>query len=264
MEELKLILSMIPIWLASLPFGICGAQGSTLFIKQGSTMNRNIIGGFEIPPASIYSLSALGMIVSVSFYDRILVPFMRRATGSERGITILQRMGIGMVFSVLQMVTAALVERKRLRVAEVEQTTSVSMSVFWLVPQYMMMGLSDGFTLVGLQEYFYDQVPDSMRSLGIGLYLSVMGSASFLSSLLITVADELTERGGSEGWFAEDLNKSRIDYFYWLLAAIMSANLSVYVILAGRYSYKKVHVREWPEPMKSPDQEYDHDNNLGV
>lgn len=44
------------------------------------------------------------------------------------------------------------------------------MSVFWLAPQFLIIGVADGFALVGLQEFFYDQVPDSMRSTGIALY----------------------------------------------------------------------------------------------
>ncbi|KAF8395178.1 hypothetical protein HHK36_019120 [Tetracentron sinense] len=246
-EEMKLVLNMVPIWFTSLPFGICVAQASTFFIKQGSTMNRKISHDFNIPPASIYSLAAIGMIISVCVYDKILVPLLRRTTGNERGIKILQRIGIGMVFTVIAMIVAALVERKRLSIVEKEivqggRTGSISMSVFWLTPQFMILGIGDGFALVGLQEYFYDQVPDSMRSLGIAFYLSVIGAANFLSSLLITVVDHITEKGGSS-WFGKDLNKSRIDNFYWLLAAINGMNLGVYVFLARRYSYKNVQRR---------------------
>ncbi|KAG1339279.1 protein NRT1/ PTR FAMILY 5.6 [Cocos nucifera] len=250
-EETKLILAMVPIWLASLPFGICIAQTSTFFIKQASIMDRKLAGGFEIPPASVYSLAAISMIITVSFYDKILVPFLRRATGNERGMSILRRIGIGMVFSMVAMAVAAIVERKRLRVAEAEQTSVVSMSVFWLAPQFIILGFGDGFTLVGLQEYFYDQVPDSMRSLGLAFYLSVLGTANFLSSLLITVVDHLTGEGGRAGWFSKDLNRSRLDLFYWLLAAINAVNLCGYAYQASRYSYKnvqrKVGIAGFPE-----------------
>lgn len=239
-EEMKLVLNMIPIWLATLPFGICIAQTSTFFIKQCTTMNRKIGDNFEIPPASIFALSAIGMIISVTLYEKILVPVLRRLTGNERGITILQRIGIGMSFTILTMVVAAIVESKRRSLAEKDPLKgSLSMSVFWLAPQFLIVGFGDGFTLVGLQEYFYDQVPDSMRSLGIAFYLSVIGASNFISSLLITVVDRVTEKAG-RSWFGKDLNSGRIDYFFWLLAAIASANMVVYVILARRYSYKNV------------------------
>ncbi|XVF76708.1 hypothetical protein PTKIN_Ptkin13bG0288100 [Pterospermum kingtungense] len=238
-EEMKLVLNMIPIWLTTVPFGICAAQTSTFFIKQGVSMNRNI-GNFQLPPASIFSLAAIGMIISVIIYEKILVPVLRKATGNERGIKILQRIGIGMVFSVATMIVAALVERKRLAAVKKDPLHgSLSMSVFWLAPQFIIIGTGDGFSLVGLQEYFYDQVPDSMRSLGIAFYLSVIGAANFLSSLLITFVDHITEKTG-KSWFGKDLNSSRLDKFYWLLAIINMANLCVFVFVAKCYSYKNV------------------------
>ncbi|KAK4396189.1 protein NRT1/ PTR FAMILY 5.7 [Sesamum angolense] len=90
-EEMKLVVNMIPIWLTTIPFGICVAQASTFFIKQGTTLDRKITHDFMIPPASIYALAAIGMIISVTIYDKLLEPFLRRVTGHERGIKVLQR-----------------------------------------------------------------------------------------------------------------------------------------------------------------------------
>ncbi|KAF5742706.1 protein NRT1/ PTR FAMILY 5.6-like [Tripterygium wilfordii] len=248
-EELKLVLNMIPIWLTSLMFGICLAQPATFFVKQGATMNRRIGSSFMIPAASIYTFAAIGTIIAVVTYDKVLVPFLRKTTGNERGISILKRVGIGMIFSALSMAVAALVERERLRIAEKENVAvmakkgSLSMSVFWLVPQYMILAVADGFTLVGLQEYFYDQVPDSMRSLGLAFYLSVIGVGSFLSNFLIMITDHVTGKSG-KSWFGKDLNTSRLDYFYWLLAVLTSLNLCAFVMFARRYQYKNVQGRE--------------------
>lgn len=136
------------------------------------------------------------------------------------------------------MVVAALVETKRLRNEEV----GVSISVFWLVLQYLILGFGDSFSLVGMQEYFYDQVPDSMRSLGMAMYLSVIGVGSFLSSFLITVVDHVTEKRG-KSWIGKDINSSRLDKFYWLLAALNALNLCAFVVLAMRYTYKPVQRR---------------------
>uniref|UniRef100_A0A803M3P8 Uncharacterized protein n=1 Tax=Chenopodium quinoa TaxID=63459 RepID=A0A803M3P8_CHEQI len=76
-EELKLIITMVPIWLTSLMFGIGIAQLSTFFIKQGSEMNRKVFKHFEIPAASVYALTAVAMFASVAFYDKVLFPYLR-------------------------------------------------------------------------------------------------------------------------------------------------------------------------------------------
>ncbi|GFY93227.1 major facilitator superfamily protein [Actinidia rufa] len=162
-------------------------------------LDRKIGRSFLIPPASLYALAAIGMIISVLLYEKVLLPFLRKATGNERGVKILQRIGFGMVFSVVTMIVAALVERKRLGLVEKNPLRgSTTMSVFWLAPQFLIIGFGDGFALVGLQEYFYDQVPYSMRSLGIAFYLSVIGVANFISSLLITNCGSCNREYGEE------------------------------------------------------------------
>ncbi|XP_021845629.2 protein NRT1/ PTR FAMILY 5.6 [Spinacia oleracea] len=236
-EELKLIITMIPIWLTCLVFGLGIAQGSTFFIKQGGEMDRKIFKHFEIPAASVYTLTSVGMIASVALYDKVLLPYLRKVTGNERGINILTRISIGMVILIISMIISALVERKRLNMS----LQGKIISVFWLVPQFLLIGIGDGFSLVGMQEYFYEQVPDSMRSLGLAFYLSVIGVGSFLSTLLITIVDCVTGMKGGERWIGKDLNHSRLDYFYWLLVIIIVLNMCVFVFLAKNYRYKNVH-----------------------
>ncbi|CAA7052215.1 unnamed protein product [Microthlaspi erraticum] len=234
-EETKLIINVIPIWLCTLAFGICATQTTTFFIKQAIIMDRHI-ASFTVPPASMFSLTGIALIISLTVYDKLLVPLLRRVTKNQRGINILQRIGTGMLFSLITMIIAALVERKRLDRGD----NNRPMSVMWLAPQFIVIGIADAFTLVGLQEYFYDQVPDSMRSLGIAFYLSVIGAASFLNNLLITAVDTLAEDFSVKSWFGKDLNSSRLDRFYWLLAGLIAANICVFVIVAKRCPYKSV------------------------
>ncbi|XP_056696118.1 protein NRT1/ PTR FAMILY 5.6-like [Spinacia oleracea] len=235
-EELKLIINMAPIWLTSLVFGIGVAQGTTFFVKQGSAMDRKISKHFEIPAASMAVLIALGMITTIAFYDKVLLPYLRRVTGNERGINILTRIGIGMAILIISMLFSALVERERLKAA----LQGKIMSVCWLIPQFLILGIGDGFSLVGMQEYFYDQVPDSMRSLGMAFYLSVIGIGSFMTTFLIMVVNQVTKMHGGKKWIGKDLNHSRLDYFYWLLMLIFVLNMCVFVLLAKNYRYKSV------------------------
>ena len=152
-----------------------------------------------------------------------------------------------MTLSVLLMVVAALVEAKRLRMAAHEvltvgETRHETMSVMWLIPQYLILGIGDSFSLVGLQEYFYDQVPDSMRSIGMALYLSVLGVGFFLCSFLIIIVEHITGKTGNS-WIGKDINSSRLDKFYWMLAVINALVLCVFLLVSKRYTYKAVQRR---------------------
>lgn len=155
-EEAKLVFQLIPIWFSCLMFAVVIAQLSTYFTKQGSTMDRSITARFQIPAASFQVLTGLTILTAVLLYERLLVPFTRRLSGHPSGITILQRIGTGLALSVITMAVAALVESKRLRVARSHELLDspksvVPMAVWWLIPQYVLVGLSDVFTVVGLQ-----------------------------------------------------------------------------------------------------------------
>ncbi|KAJ0085076.1 hypothetical protein Patl1_07383 [Pistacia atlantica] len=86
--------------------------------------------------------------------------------------------------------------------------------------------------MVGLKEFFYDQVPTELRSIGLSLYLGILGVGSFLSSFLISVIEKATGGDGHESWFADNLNKAHLDYFYWLLAGLTAAGLISFWIFA--------------------------------
>ncbi|XP_057826824.2 protein NRT1/ PTR FAMILY 5.10 isoform X1 [Cryptomeria japonica] len=244
-EEVKLLLGMLPIWMACLMYGIVVAQSFTFFTKQGSTMDRKIGRHFVIPSASMQCFNSISVMLFVPVYDRLFVPIAKRLSGKERGITLLQRIGIGMFFSAISMIVAAGIETKRLKAAKDNGLidmpyATIPISIFWLLPEYVLFGMADVFVVVGMQEYFYDQMPDTMKSLGIALYLSVLGVGSFLSSILILVIEKVTCRKQEQCWFADNLNKAHLDYFYWLLAALSLLNLGMFMTLASCYKYKKV------------------------
>ncbi|XP_030952075.1 protein NRT1/ PTR FAMILY 5.10-like [Quercus lobata] len=243
-EEAKTVLRLVPIWVTSLAYAVVHSQITTFFTKQGATMDRTIFPGFEIPAASLQSFVGLSIILVIPIYDRIFVPIARAFTRKPSGITMLQRIGIGMLFSAIGIVVAALVEMKRLKTAKeyglVDMPdVTIPMSAWWLLPQYVLSGIADVFTVVGLQEFFYDQVPIELRSVGLALYISIFGVGSFLSSFLVSVIEEVFGRNGKNSWFADNLNRAHLDYFYWLLAGLSAAALAPYVYFAKFYIYNR-------------------------
>ncbi|CAI9786960.1 unnamed protein product [Fraxinus pennsylvanica] len=243
-EEAKAVLRLVPIWITCLGYAIVYSQSSTLFTKQGVTMDRRITSSLQIPAASFQSFVSVGVVVFIPIYDCIFVPIARSITGKPSGITMLQRIGTGILLSFLPIIIAALVEMERLKIA-IEYglmdlpNATVPMSVGWMLPQYLLFGIADVFTLTGLQEFFYDQVPNELRSIGLALSLSIFGIGSFLSSFLISVVEKVTSGPGQDGWFSDNLNRAHLDYFYWLLAGLSAVFFAIYLYFAKSYVYNR-------------------------
>ncbi|XP_021760409.1 protein NRT1/ PTR FAMILY 5.10-like [Chenopodium quinoa] len=243
-EEAKAVLRLFPVWATSIVYAIVFSQSSTFFTKQGLTMDRSLGSSFSVPPASLQSFISLSVVLFIPIYDRIIVPIARAYTGKPAGITMLQRIGTGMFISAVSMVIAAVVERKRLETALEHglvdmPNVTVPMSVWWLVPQYVLFGISDVFTMVGLQEFFYDQVPTELRSVGLSLYLSVFGTGSLLSSFMVSFIDKITGSNGQDSWFSSNLNRGHLDYFYCLLAGFSVIEITLFAYFAKSYIYNR-------------------------
>ncbi|PIA54969.1 hypothetical protein AQUCO_00800009v1 [Aquilegia coerulea] len=221
-EEVKLLLHLVPIWLSCLMYAIVFAQGGTFFTKQGSTMDTSIGKSFYVSPASLPVVIALTVLLFVPIYDKLLIPFARRFTGFQSGITMLQRIGFVMFLATIGMIISALVESTRIGIAiqhglQDQPNTTVPMSVWWLLPQYVISGVSNVFAVIGLQEFFYDQMPNEIRNVGSAAQFSVFGVGSLLSGVIISVVQYVSSKMGNE-WLVDNLNRSHLDYYYWLLA----------------------------------------------
>ncbi|RAL38729.1 hypothetical protein DM860_002707 [Cuscuta australis] len=243
-DEAKVILRLAPIWVACLVYAVVFSQSSTLFTKQGATMNRSIGSNLKVPAATLQTFISLSVVIFIPIYDCLFVPIMRAVTGKPSGITMLQRIGTGIFLSVLSMAVAAVVEKKRLQTALDfglfdKPKATVPMSVWWLIPQYVLFGISDVFTMVGLQEFFYDQVPQELKSIGLSLYLSIFGIGSFLSSFLISIVEQASREDGEISWFSDNLNKAHLDYFYWLLAGLSAFSFFAYLYVSRSYIYNR-------------------------
>ncbi|XP_059660302.1 protein NRT1/ PTR FAMILY 5.2-like [Cornus florida] len=240
-EETKQMIKMLPILVATFLPSTMLAQTHTLFIKQGALMNRSIGPHFKIPPACLTAFVTIFMLVSLVVYDRYFVPAIRRYTKNPRGITLLQRMGIGFVLHVIVMVTAFLAERKRLIVARENGISGkhqiVPLSIFILLPQFALLGIADNFLEVAKIEFFYDQAPQGMKSLGTAYFTTSFGVGYFLSSFLLSTVANITKKNDHTGWILDNLNISHLDYYYAFYAILSFLNLLFFLVVAKSFVY---------------------------
>ncbi|XP_051138533.1 protein NRT1/ PTR FAMILY 5.1 [Andrographis paniculata] len=242
-EEAKLVLGMGMIWVVTLIPSTIWAQINTLFVKQGTTLDRHIGPNFQIPAASLGSFVTLSMLIFVPLYDRYFVSFMHKRTGNPRGITLLQRLGVGFLIQILAIAIAYIVEVHRMNVIKLHNIKTkeeiVPMTIFYLLPQYILLGVADVFNAIGLLEFFYDQSPEEMQSIGTTFFTSGIGVGNFLNSFLVTVVDKITGQGGGKGsWIGKNFNDSHLDYYYGFLFILSVVNMGVFVLASKKYVYK--------------------------
>ncbi|KAG7948664.1 hypothetical protein I3843_13G018500 [Carya illinoinensis] len=240
-EEVKCVLRLLPIWLCTILYSVVFTQMASLFVEQGAAM-KTTISSFHVPPASMSSFDILSVAAFIFIYRRVLDPLFAARKNNAKGLTELQRMGIGLVIAILAMVAAGVVELFRLKYAKTDCTNcegSSSLSIFWQIPQYVLIGASEVFMYVGQLEFFNGQAPDGLKSFGSALCMTSISLGNYVSSLLVTVVMKISTRDDMPGWIPGNLNKGHVDLFFFLLAVLTTADLVIYIICAKWYKYIK-------------------------
>jgi len=244
-ENAKILLGMVPIFLCTIIMTLCLAQLQTFSIQQGVTMDTSVTKHFKIPPASLPIIPIMFLVIIIPIYDRVFVPLASKFTGIPSGITHLQRIGVGLVLSCVSMGMAGIMEVKRKDVARdhnmldaIPVLQPLPISTFWLSFQYFIFGIADMFTYVGLLEFFYSEAPKALKSISTCFLWSSMALGYYFSTVLVKIVNAAT--GGSNGgWLAgNNLNRNHLNLFYWLLSGLSLLNFFIYLFVSRRYKYR--------------------------
>ncbi|KAK8484760.1 hypothetical protein V6N11_048055, partial [Hibiscus sabdariffa] len=244
-EEVKCILRLLPIWLCTILYSVVFTQMASLFVEQGAAMKTRI-SNFDIPAAGMSSFDILSVATFIFLYRFALDPIVAKIKSEPKGLTELQRMGIGLVIAILAMVSAGLVEVWRLQDARKDCPNCVNaspLSIFWQIPQYMLIGASEVFMYVGQLEFFNGQAPDGLKSFGSALCMTSISLGNYVSDLLVTIVMKVSTKGDLPGWIPGNLNNGHLDRFFFMLAALSLVDLVIYIICAKWYKYIKFEER---------------------
>ncbi|XP_057825229.1 protein NRT1/ PTR FAMILY 2.13-like [Cryptomeria japonica] len=129
---------------------------------------------------------------------------------------------------------AIIVERKRLRAvnARVDSLSIVPLSAFWLHPQFIIIGAGEALQNVGRIDFFYCEFPETVRSPDTAFAGTSIAVAFYLSSLLVGIIHKNAD------WLTNNLNHSRLYYFYTLLCVMGVLNFAYFIPCARWYRYK--------------------------
>ncbi|KAK9986062.1 hypothetical protein SO802_031013 [Lithocarpus litseifolius] len=238
-EDTKNVIRMIPMWMTFIMCGVVISIGNTYFLEQATDMNRKV-GKLKVPLPILkffYDLvkdhfKCLYVIVAKKVIPRRYVP--------PYGIIV------AMLFSILCCITAAEVETRRLDMIRRhglldkpnDSNEKIPMSMFWLLPQFLLLGAVDGMSNFSIDQFFTTQAPTSMSRYLKLFSHGVIGAGTVGSVLSVYVVGKVSERGGRPSWFQDTLNKSRLDNYYWTLTVLSCINLFLYILVALQYTYR--------------------------
>ncbi|XP_028394215.1 solute carrier family 15 member 4-like [Dendronephthya gigantea] len=250
-EDVKKVYRLLPIFATFILYWTVYAQMSTSMVYQGEYMDINIGGGFLIPIASLALLDTLGVLLLIPFMDKIFYPLMEKA-GFQRP-SQLKRIGIGMVIATASMACAGGIELVRRHNCCMMQhreggnangTRISQITIFYQVPQYTLVGLSEVFTSITGLELAYTEAPKSLQGVIMGVYLLTTGLGTYIGAALVAIVNAITEAvNGKEGKWYPDTDRINegyhLAYYFFLLAFIMFLNFILYIFVALSFKVKK-------------------------
>ncbi|XP_042500374.1 protein NRT1/ PTR FAMILY 2.8 [Macadamia integrifolia] len=236
-EHLKCFIRIIPVWLSGITCFNVMDQQSTFGVLQAMQMDRHITRHFEVPPALMGVGPMITLSIWIIIYEQVLIPSASKLAKREVRISMRTRMLIGIIMSILCMAVAGTIEGRRRDKALKNHSYTAPMSFAWLVPQFMLSGLTEAFMAIGIMEFVTMKLPESMRTIAGSIFFLGLAFASYISTLIVNIITSITKRNGGEAWLGgHDLNTNRLDYYYYIIGLLGVLNLIYFIAFAGRHA----------------------------
>ncbi|KAM6159046.1 solute carrier family 15 member 3 [Rhynchocyon petersi] len=253
----QVLVKILPVMVTLVPYWMVYFQMQSTYVLQGlhlqipnifpaNSANRSMMlhaqdQSYTIPEAWLLLANVVVVLILVPMKDHLLDPFLLR---HKLLPSALKKMALGMFFGFASVIVAGILEMERLKYIHHNKTVSqfigqdnyyaAPLSIWWQVPQYLLIGISEIFASIPGLEFAYSDAPRSMKGAIMGIFFCLSGVGSLLGSSLVTL---LSLPGG---WLhcPEDfgnINNCRMDLYFFLLAGIQAATFFLFLWIAGRY-----------------------------
>ncbi|KAM0053542.1 putative ABC-type nitrate transporter [Helianthus debilis subsp. tardiflorus] len=232
-EDLKTLIRISPIWSTGILLHTPIATQMSLVVLQALAMDRHLGPRYQIPAGTTMIFVTISTCLSLASIDRFLIPTFHKLTRTSP--TLLRRIGIGHVLTISSMALSALVESKRLAAARTHNLTGnsiVPMSVFWMVPQLLVVGVGEAFMFPGQVMFYYQEFPKSIKSTAAAMVAVIIGIAFYLGTAIVDLIRKTT------GWLPDGINDGRMDNVYWVLTIAGLVNFGYFLVCSWMYKYQ--------------------------
>ncbi|XP_020547748.1 protein NRT1/ PTR FAMILY 5.7-like [Sesamum indicum] len=219
-QKVKILLSMVPLWTTLLGYGLLQATGSTFFYEQVGCMDSRLGQISEVPILIFVIVQSSTRFIVSRLCDLLFPSYWSQKVPGQ---VMLTRIGAGMAISPVCCIVAWRIETYRL---QKYVSHEVSVTVFWLIPQFFLLGFVEGLVFDGMEEVFAAHVPESFRKYGQSFTQFALNIGNFVSLVFILIF---------HGLFNDYLNTSGLATYYALLAYICFVNFLFYCGVATYY-----------------------------
>ncbi|OWM78614.1 protein NRT1/ PTR FAMILY 2.8-like [Punica granatum] len=235
-EQFKCLVSIAPVWASGIACFLVMDQQTVNGILQAIQSNQAAGRNFKIPPGWAGLTSMIVLSFWIFLYETVAPYISRKLQGKRcKRLTIQQRMNLGIITSIAAMIVAGIVEKRRRDMALRSGSFISPMSMAFLLPQFALSGLVEAFAAIAVMELLTSHVPEGLRTVGGAVYFFSMSIASYLTSSIVSLVHGLTEKNGRTPWVGgRDLNAGRLDYYYYIIAAVGLLNLLYFNLFAKK------------------------------
>ncbi|XP_019198093.1 PREDICTED: protein NRT1/ PTR FAMILY 2.8 isoform X1 [Ipomoea nil] len=250
-EQLKCLFGILPVWVSGLGCFVVMDQQGSFGNLQAIQMNKSIGSHFQVPPAWMGISSMIALTLWILVYERFYILSFKKILNRDVRMTAGQKISAGIVTSILCMVAAGVVEEKRRSSALKHHTFESPLSIALLLPQFILSGMTEALAAVAIMEFFTTQIPEALRSLGGSVFFLSLSFSSYLSSLIVNVIHAITVKTSPTPWLGgHDLNKNRLEYYYYIIACIAALNFLYYTLFASKYVAYRIEDASEPGAME--------------
>ncbi|XP_042048176.1 protein NRT1/ PTR FAMILY 5.11-like [Salvia splendens] len=219
-EKVKRLIKMLPMWSCFLTLSLVAASGSTFFFEEASVIED---GGVINNDNKILILANVVRFTNFmgSVISNCIITKLRDRMKFNQQRMELVKIGMGMLCCVPCCIVAW-------RLASLRRNYYIN--VYWLTPQFILLGLMQGLSEDGLESFYESQASKSLLSFGPPFGELVMGIGKFMSMPCVLIFSMK-----SLGWFKKDIHASRLDKYYIFLAVLSLLNFVLYCFFGWWY-----------------------------
>lgn len=231
-NELRALKKAVVFCLLLIPYWMIYTQLYSTFILQGLHLKAEY-GGFIIPAAWPSLCEIFILLILVPMLERAIYPSLN---GCGINVSILGKVILGMFLAAGSAGMAGYVEKEMTNsffdAGSVNHTASGEKypvvrdySIWWQIPQYTLMGMSEVFTSIPGLQMVFTMCPDTPQSVTSAVFNMMISIGSLLSLGILALTAYLWGwyPRAREGALRYYLGNDKVAYYYWLLAVVMVA-----------------------------------------